>query len=160
LNCGSRFLCAALLCFGLTACVPALIGGAAAGGYFLGKDDRSAEQIAKDGAITARVKSRFIGDKYVDAFDINVDTYEGVVTLKGEVNNNIAREQAGKIAAAVDGVASVDNQIRVVRKVAAEPARVAEPAETVTTFGTVDTVGEAGTVDTIETVETVETVDR
>lgn len=120
MNVMSRLLVAVLLTSALTACVPALIGGAAVGGYYLGKDDRSADQIAKDSAITARVKSRFIGDKYVDAFDINVDTYESKVTLTGEVSNNIAREQAGKLAAAVEGVSGVDNRIKVIRKVPAE----------------------------------------
>lgn len=116
----SRLLMLVVMSTALTACVPALIGGAAVGGYYLGKDDRSADQIAKDSSITARVKSRFIGDKYVDAFDINVDTYEGKVTLVGEVSNNIAREQAGKLAAAVEGVTEVDNRIKVIRKVPAE----------------------------------------
>jgi len=101
----------------MTGCVPLVIGGAAVGGYYLGKDDRSADTIAKDGAITASVKSRFIGDKYVDAFDINVDTHEGVVTLYGDVTNTIAREQAEKLASGVSGVQKVENQIRVIRKV-------------------------------------------
>ncbi len=96
-------------------CVPLVVGGAAVGGYYLGKDDRDAAQIAEDSSITAKVKSRFIGDKYVDAFDINVDTYENVVTLHGNVTNTIAREQAGKLAAAVSGVQSVDNQIKVLK---------------------------------------------
>lgn len=101
----------------LIGCVPLVIGGAAVGGYYVGKDDRSADTIAKDGAITAAVKSRFIGDKYVDAFDINVDTHEGIVTLHGDVTNTIAREQAEKLASGVNGVRQVDNQIRVIRKV-------------------------------------------
>ncbi len=96
-------------------CVPLVVGGAAVGGYYLGKDDRDAAQIAEDSSITAKVKSRFIGDKYVDAFDINVDTYENAVTLHGNVTNTIAREQAGKLAAAVSGVQSVDNQIKVLK---------------------------------------------
>ncbi len=94
-------------------CVPVLIGGAAAGGYYLGKDKREPAQIAEDGTITAKIKTKFIGDKYVDAFEINVDTYEGVVTLRGDVTNTIARDQAAKLAGEVAGVKSVDNQIRV-----------------------------------------------
>ena len=101
----------------LAACVPVLIGGAAVGGYYLGKDDRSADTIARDGAITATVKSKFIGDKYVDAFDINVDTHEGVVTLSGDVTNTIAKEQAEKLARGVSGVREVENRIRLIRKV-------------------------------------------
>lgn len=101
----------------LAGCVPVLIGGAIAGGYYLGKDDREPAQIAEDGSITARVKAKFIGDKYVDAFEINVDTYDGVVTLRGDVTNTIARDQAAKLAGQVEGVKSVDNQIRVLKPV-------------------------------------------
>jgi osmotically-inducible protein OsmY len=104
-------------CLVLPGCVPVLIGGAAVGGYYLGKDDRDPTQIATDSSITAKIKSKFIGDKYVDAFDINVDTHNGKVTLYGDVTNTIAREQAAKLAAGVEGVKSVDNQIRVLKPV-------------------------------------------
>ncbi|MGD2032429.1 MAG: BON domain-containing protein [Gammaproteobacteria bacterium] len=118
----------ALLVAGLSAslvlagCVPVLIGGAAVGGYYLGKDDRSPTQIAADSSITAKIKSKFVGDKYVDAFEINVDTYDGAVTLHGDVTNTIAREQAGKLASQVEGVKSVDNRIRVLKPVKEEAA--------------------------------------
>lgn len=98
-----------------TGCVAVVVGGAAVGGYYLGKDDRSASQIAEDSSITAKVKSKLIGDKYVDAFDINVDTYENVVTLHGNVTNTIAREQAEKLASGVPGVLSVENRIKVLK---------------------------------------------
>jgi len=99
----------------VTGCVPVLIGGAIAGGYYLGKDKREPAQIAEDSSITARIKTKFIGDKYVDAFEINVDTYEGVVTLRGDVTNTIAKEQAARLAGQVSGVKRVDNQIRLVK---------------------------------------------
>ena len=99
----------------LSGCVAVLIGGAAVGGYYLGKDDRDPGQIATDSSITTRVKSKFIADKYVDAFDINVDTHNSVVTLHGDVTNTVAREQAEKLARGVDGVQSVENRIRIVK---------------------------------------------
>jgi osmotically-inducible protein OsmY len=99
----------------LAGCVPVLIGGAIAGGYYLGKDKREPTQIAEDSSITARIKTKLIGDRYVDAFEINVDTYEGVVTLRGDVTNTIARDQAARLAGQVSGVKRVDNQIRVVK---------------------------------------------
>jgi hyperosmotically inducible protein len=133
MNCGSKRGLEmrkqmALLVAGLSAslvlagCVPVLIGGAAVGGYYLGKDDRSPTQIAADSSITAKIKSKFVGDKYVDAFEINVDTYDGAVTLHGDVTNTIAREQAGKLASQVEGVKSVDNRIRVLKPVKEEAA--------------------------------------
>lgn len=101
---------------GLTACVPVVVGGAAVGGYYIGKDEREPGVIASDGRITTAVKSRLIADKYVDGLAINVDTYEGVVTLRGEVSSSLPREQAERLAASVEGVKSVRNEIRIVRK--------------------------------------------
>ncbi len=100
----------------LSGCVPLAIGGAAAGGYFIGKDERAPGVIASDSRITTAVKTRFLQDKYVDGVKISVETYEGVVTLRGEVGSNLPREQAERLAASVDGVASVRNEIRVVRQ--------------------------------------------
>lgn len=100
-------------------CVPVAIGGAAVGGYYLGKDERDAAVIASDTRITTTVKSRLIGDKYVDGFSIGVETYEGVVTLRGEVASSIPRDQAERLAASVEGVQSVRNEIVIVR----EPAK-------------------------------------
>jgi osmotically-inducible protein OsmY len=106
-------LAAAASCAG---CWPALVVGAAAGAYAVGKDEREPAQIAVDGRITTAVKSRLIADKYVDGFQVGVATYEGVVTLEGTVTNSIAREQAERLAASVEGVKSVNNQIQIVRK--------------------------------------------
>ncbi len=105
---------AVLACLSLTACVPLAIGGAAAGGYMIGQDERPAGAIAEDGRITTSIKSRLIADKYVDGFRISVETYEAVVTLQGEVGSNFVREHAGKLAASVDGVKSVRNEIKIV----------------------------------------------
>lgn len=103
----------------LSGCVPLAIGGAAAGGYMVGQDERPAAVIASDSRITTAVKTRLIGDKYVDGFRISVETYEGVVTLRGEVGSSIPRDQAERLAASVEGVKSVRNEIKIVR----EPAR-------------------------------------
>lgn len=107
---------AACTLLGLSGCVPLAIGGAAAGGYYLGKDEREPAVVASDGRITTAVKSRLIADKYVDGLRISVETYEGVVTLRGEVTSSLPREQAGRVAAGVDGVKSVRNEIKVVRE--------------------------------------------
>lgn len=107
---------AACALLGLSGCVPLAVGGAAAGGYMLGKDEREPAVVASDGRITTAVKSRLIADKYVDGLRINVETYEGVVTLRGTVSSSLPREQAERLAAGVDGVKSVQNEIRIVRE--------------------------------------------
>ena len=113
----SRFVICGLAAIGLlggSGCAALLVGGAAAGGYYVGKDERSAAQIAEDGSITTAVKTRLIGDKYVKAFAIDVDTFENAVTLNGDVKTYIARDRAEEIARNVKGVTNVTNNLRVV----------------------------------------------
>jgi osmotically-inducible protein OsmY len=81
----SGLLIVGAACLSLGGCAAAVIGGAAAGGYYIGKDERSASQIADDAAITATVKAKLIADAEVKALDINVSTYENVVILEGKV---------------------------------------------------------------------------
>ena len=65
----------------LSGCAAALIGGAAAGGYYAGKDERTVGRIAEDGAITSAVKSKLIVSHDVKALAVNVDTYEEALAL-------------------------------------------------------------------------------
>lgn len=95
----------------LCGCVAAVVGGAAAGGYYAGKDERSADRIAQDAAITADVKARLIAEPGIRALAINVDTYDGQVTLKGEVATAAQRSTAASIANKVKGVKSVRNDL-------------------------------------------------
>jgi hyperosmotically inducible periplasmic protein len=100
----------------LSGCIPLAVGGAVAAGYYVGKDEREPAVIASDTRITAAVRTRLIGDKYIDGLSIGVETYEGVVTLRGEVGTSLPREQAERLAGGVDGVKSVRNEIMIVRK--------------------------------------------
>ncbi len=97
----------------LCGCVAAVVGGAAAGGYYVGKDDRSAERIANDAAITADVKARLIAEPGIRAFSINVDTYNGNVTLKGDVKTGAQRATAEKLARKVSGVKGIRNELAI-----------------------------------------------
>ena len=97
-------------------CTALLIGGAAAGGYAIGKDERPVGQIVDDGTLTASIKSKFIADKYVPASSIDVDTFEGKVTLNGKVRTYVARSQAEKLARETKGVREVINNLEVVEQ--------------------------------------------
>jgi hyperosmotically inducible periplasmic protein len=97
----------------LTGCVAAVVGGAAAGGYYVGKDERSAEQIALDATLTAEIKSRLIAEPGIRAFTINVDTYLKNVTLKGQVGTSAQRSTAERVARKAKGVRSVRNELTV-----------------------------------------------
>jgi osmotically-inducible protein OsmY len=94
-----------------TGCFWIAVGGAGAAGYQIGKDDRSLGRKFDDASITTGVKTRFINDEQVDALDINVDTYEGIVTLNGSVPSERVEARAMQIARGVKGVRGVRSEL-------------------------------------------------
>jgi hyperosmotically inducible protein len=77
------------------------------------KDSRSTGAVVDDSAITAKVKAALIGDDQVKAFDINVDTFHGKVTLTGAVDNAGQIERARTAAQNVPGVKSVESRLTI-----------------------------------------------
>jgi hyperosmotically inducible protein len=74
----------------------------------------AATGAAMDNAgMTAHVKAELIKEPILSALTINVDSDNGVVTLKGTVMTEEAKGRAGDIAKGVSGVTSVDNQLMV-----------------------------------------------
>lgn len=73
----------------------------------------SAGNAAQDAAISATVQSQFALDSELRASGIQVDTFQRRVALHGVAPNAAARERAAQIAAAVDGVRSIDNRLDV-----------------------------------------------
>ncbi|OYV77637.1 MAG: hypothetical protein B7Z66_03645 [Chromatiales bacterium 21-64-14] len=90
-----------------------VVGGAAGGGYYVGKDQRSVGQISDDTAITARINSHYLRDPDIKSRDIDVDTYQGVVTLHGTVPSTQALGRAIAIAKATKGVKQVVSKLSV-----------------------------------------------
>lgn len=97
----------------LSGCAAVVVGGAAAAAYYVGKDDRSADVIAKDASITGEVKSKLIAEPGVRSLQINVDTYEGVVTLRGDVKSQEQGAAVERIARSASGVKSVKTELRI-----------------------------------------------
>ncbi|MGB5330974.1 MAG: BON domain-containing protein [Woeseiaceae bacterium] len=95
----------------LGGCAALMVGGAAVGGYQLGKDERPAGVVASDSAITTKIKGKYVADTIVSVFNIGVRTWEGTVTLSGTVGSYVAREQAESIAKGTNGVKAVNNHI-------------------------------------------------
>ena len=75
------------------------------------KPAESTGAYVDDSMITAKVKTAFIGDKDVSALNISVTTTKGVVQLTGSGSPEEARK-AAEIARGVEGVKSVQNNIR------------------------------------------------
>ncbi len=65
--------------------------------------------------LARRVKQALEGDAKVQAAAIDVTAKDGRVSLWGTAATAGERNRAGDIAAKVDGVASVDNQIKIVK---------------------------------------------
>jgi hyperosmotically inducible protein len=66
-----------------------------------------------DAGITTNVKSKMAVDDSVKAYQVNVDTRNGVVTLTGDVDSPLAKERAVQIARNTDGVRDVVDNITV-----------------------------------------------
>lgn len=81
-----------------------LLGGAAVAGT---------DGKLSDKAITHAVEGEFVFDSAVPYNDIDVGTREGIVTLRGRVDNLLSKERAQQIAETVRGVRAVVNEIKV-----------------------------------------------
>jgi len=77
--------------------------------------DRTAGDHIDDSAVQAEVKARLMGDDFFGGAGINIEIHKGVVQLGGWVDAQEEADKAGKIAAGVDGVVEVDNQLHVKR---------------------------------------------
>ena len=70
-------------------------------------------EVITDGWITSRVHSKFVGEDLLKDSDINVDTNNHVVTLRGTVMSAAARARAVAEAKEVEGVHRVIDQLTI-----------------------------------------------
>jgi len=99
---------------------------------------KAGDELA-DGWLTTKIQSKFVADREIKATDINVSSRDGVVTLKGRVQNEPMRSLAVAIARNTSGVKQVVDQLSVM---VAAPVAPARPANAVTA-GAVATTGSA-----------------
>ena len=68
-------------------------------------------------ALTTKVKSALAADAGLKTMtSIDVDSKDGVVTLKGKVDSADLKKKAGDVAKKVSGVKSVKNELKVEKK--------------------------------------------
>jgi len=70
-------------------------------------------EVITDAWITSRVHSKFVGEDLLKGSDINVDTNDHIVTLKGTVMSAAARARAVAEAKEVEGVHRVIDQLTI-----------------------------------------------
>ncbi|MGZ8156680.1 MAG: BON domain-containing protein [Burkholderiales bacterium] len=95
----------------LHGCAAVAIGGAAAGGYMLGEERRSASVLADDQTIESRIANR-VNEKYPGAH-LNATSYNHLVLLTGEAQSAEMKADIERIARGVDKVRGIYNELTV-----------------------------------------------
>lgn len=103
---------AALLSGALTACIPLVIGGAAAGGSLVVTDRRTSGAQLEDEGIELRGVSRIRGN-VGDRVHVNLTSYNRQVLLTGEVPTEQDKQLVEQIVTRVENVSSVVNELAV-----------------------------------------------
>ncbi len=98
----------------LNVCSALVIGGALIAGSAnaLGKADEKTP--INDSWITAKTKIALFADSRVKGSEINIETTQGLVMLRGKVDSDAAKQAMEGIAKGIDGVKSVKNDLQVV----------------------------------------------
>ena len=71
----------------------------------------SIKESSEDAATTTKVKTALMLSKHASAFDIDVNTNQGAVTLKGQVPSEEIKAMAGAIAQDTSGVKELHNDL-------------------------------------------------
>ncbi len=75
------------------------------------QEHESTGQYIDDSVITAKVKAAILDEPSLKVFQINVETYQGVVQLSGFVDSAQSVKKAGEVAGSVAGVKEVKNDL-------------------------------------------------
>jgi hyperosmotically inducible protein len=74
----------------------------------------AAARAAADKELAGRVKAALGAERALNAHGIDVVASNGAVTLFGTAETRMKRDMAGKVAASVEGVKSVENKLAIV----------------------------------------------
>jgi osmotically-inducible protein OsmY len=83
-----------------------------------------------DAWVTAKTKIALFADERVKGHQVNIDTANGTVTLRGKVDSENAKAAAGEIAKGIDGVKRVKNELVVVAPAVQEAVEESDDAIT------------------------------
>jgi len=86
----------------------ALFSGCAGTAY-----KESTGEYIDSAAITTKVKTALMDDSEIKGLKIDVDTFKGVVELKGTVDTAAMKQRAEQIVWGVEGVRAVKNELKV-----------------------------------------------
>lgn len=95
----------------ITACVPVVVGGAAAGGA-MASDRRTSGVYIEDENIELKA-TKSINDALGESSHVNITSFKGNVLLTGEVANEKAKSQAEDIVKATASVRNITNELAI-----------------------------------------------
>jgi osmotically-inducible protein OsmY len=96
---------------GLTACFPLVVGGAMVGGM-VATDRRTSGSLIEDESIEFKASSR-IRERMGDRAHVNVNSYNRQLLLTGEVPTEQDKQQIELVAASVENVRNIVNELAV-----------------------------------------------
>ena len=95
----------------LQGCVVAALGGAAAAGYAVGEERRSAAVLADDEAIEFKIRNR-VSEKQPNAH-ISAVSYNRMVLMNGTAPSDAAKADIERVVRGIEGVRGVYNEMAV-----------------------------------------------
>ncbi len=98
----------------LTFCTALMIGGAFLGGSANALGKAEEKTPINDSWLTAKTKIALFADARVKGSEINVETAQGAMIIRGKVDSDAAKQAAEGIAKGIDGVKSVKNDLQVI----------------------------------------------
>jgi hyperosmotically inducible periplasmic protein len=98
----------------LTLCTALVIGGALITGSAHAVSKADEKTPINDMWLTAKTKIALFADARVKGSEINVETSQGSVMIRGKVDTDAAKQAAEGIAKGIDGVKSVKNDLQIV----------------------------------------------
>jgi osmotically-inducible protein OsmY len=93
----------------IAACVPVVVGGAAAGGA-MASDRRTSGVYIEDENIELKA-TKSVNDALGESSHVNITSYKGNVLLTGEVANENAKSQAENLVKATASVRNITNEL-------------------------------------------------
>ena len=98
----------------LTLCTALVIGGALITGSAHAVNKADEKTPITDAWLTSKTKIALFADARVKGSEINVETSQGLVMIRGKVDSDEAKQAAEGITKGINGVKSVKNELQIV----------------------------------------------
>jgi len=117
--------------YSVTLCTALVLGAALIAVPATAVDVSKEKALVNDSWLTAKTKIALAADSRVKGRQIEVETTEGRVVLRGKVDSDEAKRAAEGIAAGLDGVKTVKNELQIVAPSTREAVEEKDEAITV-----------------------------